>query len=149
MPKSNQIMALTESTVEKLKNKGIRLTPQRLAICELIFDNITHPSAEEIFQTVKATFPTISLATVYKTFNLLKNKNLVTEIPYGTFSRFDPKQDIHVNIICPECNSIKDLESDNILKFYEKLNNELGGGIEDQQFNIFKKCPKCSSIASK
>lgn len=137
-------MPLSESAMEKLKSRGIRLTPQRLAICELIFDNDQHPSAEDIFNTVKETFPTISLATVYKTFNLLKNENLVTEIPFGTFSRFDPKQDIHVNVICPECHSISDLESVSVLKFYETLSTELGGGIVDQQFNIFKKCSKCS-----
>ena len=138
-------MPLSESTVEKLKSRGIRLTPQRLAICELIFENDNHPSAEDIFQTVKEAFPTISLATVYKTFNLLKNENLVTEIPFGSFSRFDPKQEIHINVICPDCNSITDLESDIVTNFFESINKELGGGIVDQQFNIFKKCINCGN----
>ena len=131
--------------LEKLKSKGIRLTPQRLMICDLIFDNENHPSAEDIYQTIKETFPTISLATVYKTFSLLKSKNLVSEIPVGTYSRFDPKKEVHINIICPICNSISDLESETVKDFYNVLDKELGGGIIDQQFNIFKECNACSN----
>ena len=136
---------MDEVVVNLLKEKGIRLTPQRLAICELIFGNKTHPSAEDIYQSIRVQFPTISLATVYKTFNLLKNENLVTEIPFGTFSRFDPKKDIHVNVICPICNKISDLESNFVQDFLHKLENGLGGGVVDSQFNVFKKCSTCSS----
>jgi Fur family peroxide stress response transcriptional regulator len=135
---------MDDPTFEILKNKGIRLTPQRLAICGLIFDNKeNHPSAEDIFQIVKEKFPTISLATVYKTFSLLKNENLISEIPFGTFSRFDPKKEVHINIICPNCKNITDFENDLVNNFYNSINNDLGGGIIDQQFTIFKKCNSC------
>ena len=136
---------MDDTTLDMLKSRDIRLTPQRIAICELIFDNNNHPSAEEIYQTVKEKFPTISLATVYKTFSLLKNKNLVSEIPVGSFSRFDPRKDVHINVICPECNSISDLESLSVNNFYSSIEKELGGGIIDQQFNIFKLCLNCLS----
>ena len=136
---------MDDSTIEKLKKRGIRLTPQRLAICDLIFDNENHPSAEDIYQSIKERFPTISLATVYKTFTLLKNENLVSEIPVGTFSRFDPKKDVHINIICPICDTISDLESSSVRDFYNVIEHELGGGIIDQQFNVFKKCSNCYS----
>lgn len=140
---------LSEVTLTKLKSRGIRLTPQRLAIFEIIFENENHPSAEDIYEKVSKAFPNISLATVYKTFSLLKKENLVTEIPFGTYSRFDPKQDIHINVICPNCNSITDLENDLVIEFYNSINKELGGGIVDQQFNIFKKCSKCANNLSK
>ena len=136
---------MDESIVEKLKKRGVRLTPQRLAICDLIFDNENHPSAEDIYLSIKEKFPTISLATVYKAFTLLKNENLVSEITVGTFSRFDPKKNVHINIICPVCNTISDLETSSVKDFYNIIENELGGGIIDQQFNIFKKCLKCES----
>ena len=139
---------MDDTTLNMLKSRDIRLTPQRIAICELIFDNKNHPSAEEIYQTVKETFPTISLATVYKTFTLLKTKNLVSEIPVGSFSRFDPKKDVHINVICPVCNTISDLETNTIKNFYLTIEKELGGGIIDQQFNIFKKCAVCSTKAN-
>lgn len=136
---------MDDSIIEKLKQRGVRLTPQRLAICDLIFDNHNHPSAEDIYLSIKEQFPTISLATVYKTFTLLKNENLVSEIPVGTFSRFDPKKEVHINIICPVCNTISDLETSSVKDFYNAIKSELGGGIIDQQFNIFKKCPNCES----
>lgn len=136
-------MFMDDVTLEKLKMKDIRLTPQRLAIFDMIFDNKSHPSAEDVYLSIKEKFPTISLATVYKTFTLLKNENLVSEIPVGTFSRFDPNKDVHINVICPNCNKITDLDSETVKEFYKELQEELGGGIIDQQFNVFKKCSKC------
>ncbi len=135
---------MDSAILEKLKDKNIRLTPQRIAICDLIFDNDHHPSAEDIYNTIKVTFPTISLATVYKTFALLKSENLVSEIPVGAFSRFDANKEIHINVICPNCNKITDLESDSVRDFYKVIEKEIGGNIIDQQFNIFKKCQFCS-----
>ena len=134
---------MDDLTLEKLKMKDIRLTPQRLAIFEMIFENKNHPSAEDVYQSIKEKFPTISLATVYKTFSLLKNENLVSEIPVGTFSRFDPNKNVHINVICPNCNRITDLDSETVKGFYKELEEELGGGIIDQQFNVFKKCSTC------
>lgn len=138
---------MDSAILEKLKEKDIRLTPQRLAICDLLFDNDNHPSAEDIYNTIKVKFPTISLATVYKTFSLLKNENLISEIPVGPFSRFDANKEVHINVICPECNNISDLESDSVRDFYKDIEKELGGDIIDQQFNIFKKCQDCSKIS--
>ena len=134
---------MDDKILQTIKSKEIRLTPQRMAIFDLIFGNENHPSAEDIYQNVRLQFPTISLATFYKTFKLLKDNNMVSEIPFGTSSRFDPNKVIHINVICPICNKITDLESPFIMNFYNSIEEEIGGGIIDSQFSVFKKCSSC------
>ncbi|PHJ36752.1 hypothetical protein P378_20455, partial [Desulforamulus profundi] len=57
--------------INKLKNLGLKLTPQRLAILNLLEGNAKHPSAEEIYNQLKPQYPSLSLATVYNTLEIL------------------------------------------------------------------------------
>ncbi|MDY6950777.1 MAG: transcriptional repressor, partial [Thermodesulfobacteriota bacterium] len=58
--------------IGKLKDLDFRLTPQRLAVLKILAESKGHPSVEDVFKQVRPTFPTTSLATIYKTVNLLK-----------------------------------------------------------------------------
>ena len=67
---------LTSSLVEALRQRGMRVTPQRAIIFEAIENLEGHITAEEIFQAVQKINPYISLATVYRTLELLQELNL-------------------------------------------------------------------------
>jgi len=96
-----------QQLITKLRSKGYEVTPQRLAICKLILSSKDHPSAEQIYQEVKKTYPTISLATVYITLDLLKKLGLVQELGFSDrSSRYDPNNSQHINVICPKCGKI-------------------------------------------
>ncbi|NJN44289.1 MAG: transcriptional repressor [Anaerolineae bacterium] len=56
------------SLIESLRQAGLRLTPQRSAICHLLADNDTHPSAQILFEQLRPTYPSLSLTTVYNTW---------------------------------------------------------------------------------
>jgi Fur family peroxide stress response transcriptional regulator len=60
--------------MEKYRDIGFKLTPQRLAILDFLQGNKKHPSAEDIYRSVHKKFPTMSLATVYSTLSALKEK---------------------------------------------------------------------------
>jgi Fur family peroxide stress response transcriptional regulator len=60
-----------EEMIQALKDQDFRLTPQRLAVLKILAESKGHPSVEDIFKQVKPNFPTTSLATTYKTVNLL------------------------------------------------------------------------------
>jgi Fur family peroxide stress response transcriptional regulator len=64
--------ARREEMISRLKERGFRLTPQRLAVVEILSVSSGHPSVERIYEEVKRRFPTTSLATVYKTVSVLK-----------------------------------------------------------------------------
>ncbi len=61
-----------EQLIAKLRTSEYRLTPQRVELIRLIATSEGHPSASELYNQIKNQFPTMSLATVYKTLDLLK-----------------------------------------------------------------------------
>ena len=56
-----------QQLITKLREKGFKVTPQRIAICEFILSSKNHPTADQVYQVVKKKYPTLSLATVYQT----------------------------------------------------------------------------------
>jgi len=127
-----------------LKKNGLKATPQRLAICRFVLSSKEHPTADIIFNEVKKIYPSISHATVYKTISLLKNLGLIVELNFhNSHSHFDSNVNLHVNIVCPNCNKIIDYQSKLVDEFYKKLESEVGGKFIGQRFDIYKKCKEC------
>ena len=64
-------------TIYTLRTQGIQPTPQRIAVAEYVLQTKTHPSADEVWEEVQRTCPTISRGTVYNTLNLFVEKGLL------------------------------------------------------------------------
>ena len=76
-------MSIMEAKVTALlRDKGFKVTPQRLAIYQVLANTKEHPSAEMIFNQLQPSYPTMSLATVYKTVEILRE----IENPNGVFA---------------------------------------------------------------
>ena len=67
-----KVRTMTENITELLRNNGYKVTPQRLAIYEALCATKEHPKAETLFVKLQPSYPTMSLATVYKTIDILK-----------------------------------------------------------------------------
>ena len=78
-----------EQLITKLKELEYRLTPQRVELVRLIATSDGHPSASQLYDRIKIQFPTMSLATVYKTLDLLKELGEVLEIDLRDDSHYD------------------------------------------------------------
>ena len=99
--------------IEKYREKGFKLTPQRLAILNYLDGNTSHPSAEDIYKHIKRVYPTVSFATVYNTLQVLHEKGEVMEITIDPQKKhYDPNTRAHHHIICTECNKIVDIFED-------------------------------------
>lgn len=86
-----------------------RLTPQRLAIFGYLADCDTHPSARQIYNDVRKTQPSLSLATVYNTLGTLVELGLLTELDFEALdNRYDTRLEPHLNLVCVQCGSIED-----------------------------------------
>ncbi|MFZ5997241.1 MAG: Fur family transcriptional regulator [Nitrospirota bacterium] len=98
--------------MEHLRKKGLKLTPQRLAIFDYLKGNTDHPSAEEIYQAVSKKFPTMSFATVYNTLETLRKRGeiLALTIDFDR-KRFDPTTKPHHHLICVTCKRIVDIQN--------------------------------------
>jgi Fur family peroxide stress response transcriptional regulator len=97
--------------IQALREKGHKATPQRIAIYRFVLSSREHPSAQRVYDEVKKGYPTVSLSTVYKTLQILKELRLVQEVslPQGKL-RFDPNVKPHFNLVCLECGSIVDVD---------------------------------------
>jgi Fe2+ or Zn2+ uptake regulation protein len=95
----------------ELKRGGLKLTPQRLAIVREIADDTSHPTAQELFDRLQRSFPTMSFATVYNTLDSLAQLGLIGSIRLGTAVRFDPNIADHHHAVCDACGSVIDVDS--------------------------------------
>ena len=127
-----------------LRKKGFKITPQRLAILEVLTGERDHPSALNIYKKVSKDQPSISLATVYQTLKLLKDIGHLAELIYGDKgSRFDINPSPHFHIICPICDKLDDYVTDLTETVINQLLKEIGEHPITQRLEFFIPCSEC------
>jgi Fur family peroxide stress response transcriptional regulator len=133
--------------VSHLREAGYRITPQRMALIEILCQSDGHPSASQLHEQLKQRFPTTSLATVYKTLNVLKEVGEVMEIGFaGSDSRYDSAHpDPHPHLICVQCRQIKDVDLDPVKPqaWMETITERYGYRILGHRMDIYGICPQC------
>ena len=131
--------------VKLLREKGHRLTPQRVALLKIIARSDGHPSAEQLYERLKPDFPTTSLATIYKTLSLLKDMGEVLELSLAHVGcRYDGNKPYpHPHIICTGCGQILDPEFAALMEITQEMARQTGYQITHHQLNFFGLCPKC------
>ena len=97
---------------KKLKEHGFKVTPQRLAVYNVLKNTKEHPCAETIYNQLLPMYPTMSLATVYKSLEVFKNIGLVQELDLGEgSSRYDANTNQHPHIQCLKCSRVEDVDN--------------------------------------
>jgi Fur family peroxide stress response transcriptional regulator len=138
-------MQQLDELVATLREDGFRITPQRIAIVEYLLKTEDHPSAEHIHKTIQRKYPVVSLSTVYKTLDLLKEKKLVNEIDVDGEARFDAHTDDHINLVCMNCGKIEDIDEDSIKEIQLKVSRKSKYLIVKSSFEFFGYCSNCKS----
>ena len=138
-------MQQLEEVVRSLREEGFRITPQRTAIVDYLLKTEEHPSAERIHKTIRKKYPMVSLSTVYKTLDLLKEKKLVNEIEVEGEARFDAHTDEHINLVCMSCGKIEDVDEDLIKEIKQKISKKSKYLILKSSFEFFGYCRDCKS----
>jgi Fur family peroxide stress response transcriptional regulator len=136
-----------EQLLSKLKESGYRLTPQRVELIRLIAASEGHPSASQLYERIKTQFPTMSLATVYKTLDLLKELDEVLEIGLRDDSHYDGNKPYpHPHLICTNCQTIMDGELDAaVKKIVQEVEKNFGFQIIKHQLDFYGICPDCQN----
>ena len=138
-------MQQLEQIVSSLRDEGFRITPQRIAIVDYLIKTEDHPSAELIHKVVKKKYPMVSLSTVYKTLDLLKERKLVNEIEVEGEARFDAHTDEHVNLVCIKCGRIDDLDEESLKDIQSKAAKKSKYLILKSNFELHGYCSSCKS----
>ena len=98
---------------ELLRSNGYKVTPQRLAVYDAIDHNMTHSNAESIYQQLQPQYPSMSLATVYKTMEIFAKIGVVKILQCGEDAhRYDYNTSQHAHIRCVKCNRVLDVDID-------------------------------------
>ena len=99
-----------KKAIDRLREYGIQPTPQRVAVAEFVLETDTHPTADEVWATVRRRCPTLSRATVYNTLNLFAEKGLLKLQPLkdGVIV-FDAHVEPHHHLIDDETGKVFDV----------------------------------------
>lgn len=139
------IQELEASIIKALRAKGYKATPQRIAISRYALSNHSHPTVQRIYSDVKKVHPTVSLATVYKTIQILKEAGLIQELNLPQDKkRFDSDMEPHINLICLACGNIMDLKGSTIREIISKASADENFSATGQRFDIYGFCKSCS-----
>ena len=142
-------MQQLEQVIALLRDDGFKITPQRTAIVDYLLRTEDHPSAELIHKVVRRKYPMVSLSTVYKTLELLREKKLVNEIEVEGEARFDAHTDEHINLVCVSCGKIEDVDEDLLKEIQIKAAKKSKYIILQSSFELSGYCSLCKTKQSK
>ncbi len=133
---------------EVLKAKGLKATPQRIAIYKALTSTTSHPDAETLYNMMKLDFPTMSLNTIYTTLCALEEAGLARRIDAGNGARYDGNPAPHAHIICTQCLRVDDLAAqvDTAVDGWpQKVEAASGYSVRDFAVYFYGICPACRS----
>jgi Fe2+ or Zn2+ uptake regulation protein len=128
-----------EQLKKALEIAGLRCTPQRLAVYDVLSAGIHHPTAEEVFHAVRMRIPKISLATVYKSLEALVAIGAAARLTAfdGTGSaRYDARSDNHYHFRCLRTGAVSDLPARFDPDLIAKLDPHLEEALLHQGFRV-------------
>lgn len=139
-----------ESTKTKLKEYGIKPTPQRVLVYEFMLENKgKHLSAEYINNNISKDICEFSRATVYNTLNIFSEKGLIKKLKYEKTNEvlFDINLNPHVHYICTKCGKLKDIDYDDsyILEALKKSNIPFNKDEDELEICIKGNCKDCKN----
>lgn len=138
-----------EKLIARLRERGLKLTPQRLAIIRLLEEG-KHFSAEEIYSTLLQDYPMLSRATVYNALEVLKELGEISEVQIKpNVVLYDPETRPHYHFLCRRCGQVTDVdlipECDLDQLSMNLSQGELKGyKIERGQIYLYGVCAECS-----
>ena len=105
-------MISKEDLISQLKEKGLKITPQRLAIIDALVKNCeAHPGASLIYKEARKKAKRVSLSTVYATLKEFSEKGLIKSLEFDRMeNRYDANLSEHINLICKRCGAIIDYD---------------------------------------
>lgn len=135
----------TKAVEHALRERGLRLTSQRLAIARAFFEGEGHLNADELHARVKDDNPAIGQATVYRTLRLFREVGLASSSTFGTTaSRFEVNDgDHHDHLVCTKCHSIVEFYNETIEQLQEEIAKSHGFVLTSHQMELYGLCPKC------
>ena len=125
---------------ERCAEAGLKMTGQRKVILQVLGDSKDHPSVEDVYERAKEIDSSISIATVYRTLNLLDELDLVIRHEFQEgYSRYEVNLDHHHHLIDLETGKVIEFQNDELEKLKEKIAQDLGYELVDHRLELYGK----------
>ena len=129
---------------DALEANGQRYTEQRAAVYRSLLLTDAHPTADDVFTTVRHDIPDISLATVYKSLETLVGCGLAVKLTYGDGSaRYDGRTDPHHHARCLTCGAVMDVPGRIDMRAFDGLRAGDGFSVEGYRLELIGYCARC------
>ena len=140
-------MTHAEVFIQALRQRGVRITPQREMILDVLAHSSGHMTAEEIYDQVKRHTRAINIATVYRTLDMLAEAGLVNRVSscdgrmvYATYQHGP-----HLHLVCRLCGSMVDADCELLLSFVEQVRDQYHFIADWQHLSLQGVCQKCAN----
>lgn len=137
---------------EILRDKGLKVTAQRLLVLETIADHSDeHLTAEEIYELARRKYPEIGLATIYRTLQVLVGLHVIEKISLDDgFARYefgkegtDGHHHRHHHAVCLGCGAVISIEDDLLDGLEQAVRKRIGFQVTDHELNLYGFCREC------
>jgi Fur family ferric uptake transcriptional regulator len=123
---------------QRCVNAGLKMTGPRKTILKVLGESMDHPSVEAVYERAKAVDPTISIATVYRTLNMLDELDLVTRHEFNeAFSRYETNMEHHHHLIDLESGQVIEFQNSELEKLKERIAHEMGFELVDHRLELY------------
>ncbi len=130
-----------------LKEKGMRYTPERVAVLEELRLADGHLDVEELYDRLKSKGRRVSRATIYRTLKILMEMGYVKRLNFGERGfRYEPNLDeiCHDHVICSRCGKVMEFSEPEIKKICNRVAESLGFHMTNYCLNILGICEECA-----
>jgi Fur family ferric uptake transcriptional regulator len=135
------------SCFQILREKGYKLTPQRIMVLDTLHKAEEHITAPEIYARVRVKYPGINKSTVYRTLELLKKMGLVAETKLGGESLYyhHTEKGHHHHLVCQRCGQVIDLDETMLSPLKNALRQKYNFEADLKHLAIFGHCLRCKT----
>ena len=109
------VQAWCQAFEKECRGRGLRVTPQRLAVYRILAEETTHPTADAVHARLRPRMPSLSLATVYRVLESFAEQGLIRRVSTtGGVGRFDANLVPHQHLVCRTCGQMSDHQAEHL-----------------------------------
>ncbi len=139
--------SVSEELTTALRERGMRVTPQRVVLHRALRELDRHVTADELLEAVADRLPSVALPTIYATLDLLEELGMVRRVQRAGTTLFDPRTEPHHHLVCTSCGSIEDLDSTLDTASLERAAERHGFAHERIEAVVHGRCAACAAAA--
>lgn len=137
-----------ESLLDRMREKGFRLTEQRKVLASLLENSSNHLDAETLLQQAQRIDPSIHRATVYRTLNTLKKAGLLDELDLmhvdGDQHYYEVRPSVsHIHLVCISCGKVEEPDGRFLENLKKRLEKSTGFHVEVARLELGGQCAAC------